>query len=213
MPVTPARVFARDLKVAGAGLEPEAIRALLVKTAKAGLAEVIASGEGAPRYTRIVNGTMGGSEESVVLPGPIIYRFSWLEDVAIYALAFLRERWNVQGPSKGGHYRDRHFLMVNGHPARPEDIPADAEIVITNEQPYARKVQIGAKGFLLPKGIYENCRQALYRQFGRDLLNIEVRFIPLQGGYVLRRYPKGRRGKSLASQDMTYPALVISMKA
>ena len=208
--------LARQLTVASAGLTSEALRLKLAQTARAALADVLESGEGSPDYVCVVNGRVGASEESVALPGPILYKFSWLQDVAAYALAFLRARWNAQGPQKGGHYRDSHFVLADGVEVRPEAIGNAHEIIVTNDQPYARKAQVGAKGFTVPKGIYEDCRQALYRRFGRALLKINVRFISLDGGYVMKgsRHPaKGAKPRKGAAkgQPLTYPALVIRM--
>jgi hypothetical protein len=227
-----AQTFSRDLKIATAGLEPKAIKAKLVSVAKSSLAEALQSGEGSPDFVRIVNGVVGEDEDKVVLPGPIVYQFNWISDVAVYAVAFLKARWKVIGPPKGGHYQTSFFVLADGHEITLADVEKYSEIAIINEQPYARKVQVGSKGFSVPKGLFENCRQSIFRKFGSGLFNVEVKYVTLSGGYVL----KGRAGKKKAKQNLQssafragrgtlaarkdtaagqplrYPALVISEK-
>lgn len=226
----PARVeFSQRLITVGAqGLDDAEVSALLARTAREVLASAIADGSGSPVYRRFVNGAEGRPEESVKAPGPILYEFDWMQDVATYVLAFLRAR----SPRFRGHYQEHHFMMAQGRRIeRVEDIPPGVELIITNDEPYARKIHVGAKGFRVSKGIYENARQALQSKFG-ELIYVELKFIQLPGGYVLR----GRRPRKAAAQNrrssvfraggqflaarkdtaegqpMTYPALVINLR-
>jgi hypothetical protein len=76
------RAFERELKIATAGLEPQAINKLLAQTAHQALEEAQAAGEAPESFIRYVNGREGVAEESVEAPGPIVYVFSWLNEVA-----------------------------------------------------------------------------------------------------------------------------------
>src|SRR3954464_13170980 len=105
-----ADTFARDLQLATAGLEPQAITAQLARFARAELAGAIQRGEASPNYARFVNGRAGAPEESVIPPGPILYVFSTWGDVIPWALADLEKR----SPRKSGRYQLSHIVMVGG---------------------------------------------------------------------------------------------------
>jgi hypothetical protein len=195
----------RELRIATADIDPQAIAALLASTAREALADAIASGAGSPDFTRYVNGREGVLEDAVVPPGPILYEFNRLNDIVGWTLDFLRER----SPVRSGRYRASHFVLANGRQVDPDRIPPGVEIVITNDQPYARKIQIGAMMMSVPPGIYEDARQFVQRNFGQ-LVAVQLRFVPLAGGYVLKR-GGGRKGRR-AGEPITYPALVINLK-
>lgn len=203
----------RKLTIATAGLSEPEIKQKLVRFAMSTLGEMIEAGSGSPDYTRYVNGRAGAPESSVKLPGPILYEFHWLEDVAVYALAFLKARWTAIGPGRGGHFRDAYFVMGGGKEIPVEDASKYDEITIVNDKPYARKAQIGYKGFLVPRGLFEDCRQAIMRKFGKRLLKVELKFINLAGGYILKggRKRTDRKGRS-RGQEMRYPAVVVSTR-
>src|SRR6185369_10254520 len=91
--------FERDLRLATAGLEPDAINAALAKFARAELAKTIAGG--APQqYEKFVNGRAGAVEESVKAPGPIVYVFTNWSLVINAALQELQKR----SPRRSGRY-------------------------------------------------------------------------------------------------------------
>jgi hypothetical protein len=93
------QAFARELRIATAGLEPEAIAKFLAQTARQELSDAQASGEAPASFVRYVNGREGVPEEQVKAPGPILYVFSSLAEVAEYALAYAEERSPVKsGP-------------------------------------------------------------------------------------------------------------------
>lgn len=231
MAIETAQAFEKLAVLSASQLSGDALRLRLAAFAREQLQEAIRDGSGSESYLRVVNGRIGAPEESVILPGPIVYRFSWLQNVAAYALAFLRERYPVRGPEKGGHYRDRHVLLVRQKPVALEQIRPGDVVTIVNTQPYARKVHVGSKGFAMPEGIYEDCRLSLRRHFGKNLLDVQMAFITLRDGYVLRGGAGGRRANSKAASTkegvallkkqnkywkrekgpMTYPALILSM--
>lgn len=201
------QAFARELQVATAGLQPDAIRALLAKTARQALAEAQAAGEAPESYVRVVNGRVGAPEESVEPPGPIVYLFSWLSDVATYALAFAEER----SPVRSGRFKKSWFVMVNGRRVSSlANIPPDAEVIITNDQPYSRKIETGHMRMRVPPGIVEDARQAVMRRFG-NIIVAQKRFINLAGAYVLKTNRQGKKDRR-AGRELTYPALVVTSR-
>lgn len=205
------QAFERELRLATAGLDPANIKRALAAFAKQELAKVQASGEAPEHYVRAVNGRIGAPEESVEPPGPIVYSFNVLPDVAEYALAFAMER----SPVRSGRFKKSWFVMANGRSvANLESIPLDAEVILTNDQPYARKIETGHMTMRVPPGIVEDTKQAVMRRFG-NIVTAQKRFIPLSGAYTLRRgsQRQGRMDKDRASgRQLLYPALVLALR-
>lgn len=200
------QAFDRELRLAGAGLAPDVLQKQLAAFAKQELAKVQSSGEAPQHYVRAVNGRIGAPEESVELPGPIIYSFNVLPKVAEYALAFAKAR----SPVLSGRFKRSWFAMVNGRLFTDFDsIPLDAELIITNDQPYSRKIEVGAMRMRVPPGVVEDTRQAVMRRFG-NIVTAQKRFIPLSGAYVLRR--EGQRKDRTSGRQLLYPALVVSLR-
>lgn len=227
--------FERDIKLATAGMEPDAINAMLAKFARAELARVIASGEGTPLYDRFVNGRHGAAEETVVAPGPIVYVFNWWKVIIVAAL----EELKAASPRKTGRYQDSFVVLVNGKPVTSfDDIPSQAEVIITNVRPYTRKIFTGSMPKMtVPARNFDKARNRLYRRLTRQMLNAQVKFLSLPGGihplvpYILkvgqkqvaaaqnnrssafragRRFLAGRPDRS-AGAALTYPSLVMNL--
>lgn len=144
-------------------------------------------------------------------------QFELIGHVVDAALQMLIERSPV-GPDAGGHYRDDHWLFVNGerrdaavevHASRGGVIeigPSD-EVVIVNARPYARKIEGGRRprrgnagqaaarraglSVQAPDGVYEISARDLQRQFG-NLARIRFEY----------RAVSGKSGR--------FPALVIT---
>lgn len=230
--------FDRDIRLATESISAEAISAELAAFAKQELARTIATGEGSPVYRRFVDQVEGAPEESVTAPGPILYVFSWWTEVIAFALAELIKR----SPRKSGRYAESFIVLVNGAPmAEGMAIPGDAEVIITNVQPYTRKVQVGAMAMTVPAYLFDGARSALSRKFGGSAAgySFETRFLNLPRGihalvpYVLKgEYAQMRRAQLDAAssgrlahgtrrlqrrkdlekgQSLTYPALVLNM--
>ena len=193
--------FERDLRIAIAGLSPPAIAAELARTAHEALAEVIGSGEASERYERFVNGKPDVPEEAVVPPGPIIYAFDYQAEIAQFALDWAR----ANSPVLSGAYRDAWFILADGSPADPKDVQIGQTLLVTNDKPYARKIEVGAMKVSVPPLIVERMRQAVRSAY--PFIAAEVRFIALEGGYVLKR-SGGRRGRR-KGDAVLYPALEI----
>jgi hypothetical protein len=206
--------FTTGLREITARLDVEAQRRELAAFARGELEKAISSGAASPSYRRFVNGREGVTEDEVRMPGPILYVFAPLREAVEFALAFLKQRWPVRGPAGGGHFADSWAVLVDGirWDGRSEIRPG-AEAVIVNTQPYARKVETGAKGFSVPKGMLEDARQAVLKKW-RLPLDAQFRYIELAGGYVLKGASRrGRRRDTKAGAAMKYPALVIAGRA
>jgi len=228
--------FAADIRVATAGIEPDQIARLLAQRARAELSAAIQSGRASPQYERIVNGRRGAIEESVVPPGPIVYVFANWRLVIDATLAELRKR---QPRAVTGAFDRSWIVLVNGRPVTSyEGIPGNAEVAITNVQPYVRKAEAGKLG-VPRRRLFDGTKRAMSRRFtGMDSaapFDFEVRYLSLGSGihplvpYVLKgggpRVRAAQNGRSSAFRAgreflvrrrdreagaaLTYPAIII----
>ncbi|MER9710173.1 hypothetical protein NKJ13_07875 [Mesorhizobium sp. M0174] len=199
--------FERDLKLATAGMEPEAINNALAAFAKQELARVIGEGIASSNYERYVNGVQGAPEEAVKAPGPIVYEFVNWPLIINAALQELIRR----SPRRSGRYA-RSFVVVVGGRTVVTDysrLRADAEVIIFNAQPYTRKTETGSNG--QGKRHFDLSKGALNRRFN-SAFKFETKFVDVPGGidplapYKLKRTTRRRA----AGTPLTYPALVIN---
>lgn len=210
--------FAKDLQLATAGIAPENIAKELAAFARRELSKSIQEGEGSERYERYVNGNLGAAEETVVPPGPILYVFHWWREIVEFTLQSLVE----QSPEKSGRYKRSWFVMTPGGRIKSFDqIPINADVIFCNDQPYSRKIDVGHMVMSVPPGVVEDVRKMVMAKFG-NMVSAKRTMIPLPGGYVLKgHFRRGHRQfartklrrDTAAGAKMTYPALVLSMKA
>ncbi len=210
--------FARDIQLATAGIAPEAINRELAKFAKDELAKAIAGGEASSIYTRYVNGVEGASEDSVETPGPIVYDFSYWQPILAFTLAELEKR----SPRKTGAYLAGHAVMIGSQVVRPDaEIAAGEEVTVVATVPYARKIETGFQKVSTGDAVFQDVRKKVMRQFGKAV-DVRFRMVMIPGGYILKgRFRRGYkqfartklRGDTIAGARMTYPALVMNMKA
>ena len=178
---------------------PEAAKAYLIKRARSGLAEFMARQSVRPMVEIETDGNPSNTEDTVRPFGVIVYRFSRMREIVSFALREL-ERLS---PVRSGRYR-RSWITIEGVEETGLDmITGRSQVTIVNTQPYHRKIQVGARGFVAyaNPGIVEKVRQLIIRRY-RGAVVPNIRFIALANGYILK---KGRR----AGQQLTYPALVL----
>jgi hypothetical protein len=215
-----AAAVARNIRLwADRNLSPAALSALLASSAIKARDAAIASGEASSRYETYVDGQFGASETTVRPDGLIRYVFSTFGPATEFALGYCVNR----SPPGTGAFRRAWMVLVNGtkYSGDLADIPRDAEVIITNPLPYARKVEQGHMRMSVDHLIIEEARQQVKKRF--PSLEPQKIFITiprsLGGGYVLRgRFRRGFREqarKKLASDTqagsvMTYPALLLT---
>jgi hypothetical protein len=223
--------FERIINLQLQKLQPPKFQKEHARIAKQVLANGLAKRTDTPEVVRFVDGQKGAPEESVRYGGVIRYELQSLARIAQWALARAREL----SPVESGAYKEAWFVMAGGAVVSAEAIPNGVELVLTNDQPYHRKLEMTVNqpggnrtSARLPPGIVERVRQELFREFGRTFV-AEIKFIQLQGGYVLkgrqrlvkakqdgrssafragRRHLAGRKDTA-AGQQMTYPALIL----
>jgi hypothetical protein len=198
------RAFEQVIRLAIAKVRPPEVQKLHASIARKGLAEHLAGRSDHPRITRIVDGRIGASEDSVRPYGVIRYEFDNLKAAAIFARDQLREL----SPERTGRYKGQWYFMVNGAEVAEDAIPADARtILVTNDEPYSRRLVAGKRAdgspFALknpPPGFLVLARRAVVARYGNSV-EVSMPFILLNEGRAAT--PRARRAQ------MTYPSLAL----
>jgi hypothetical protein len=202
--VASPRGFENVITLAIARAKAPEVQRLHARIAREGLAKHLASRDDKPNVTRIVDGRIGASEDSVKPYGVIRYEFDNLRAAALFAM----EQIQALVPVLTGRYRGQWFFMVDGAEVAPEAIPANVrEVTITNDEPYSRRLVVGRRrdGSKLrlkgtPPDFLQVARYAVIGRFGNSVA-ARVQFI------LLNQAP-GRTAKERA-QQMTYPSLIL----
>lgn len=179
----------------------EATQRALVRTAKRLHGQVMRTDPRPVRFTRFVDGRQGAPEESVRAGGVITYLYPRLDAVVQYAMEVLFDL----SPVLSGAYRNSHTLFVGG--AAVENLKGwlpDAEIVITNTVPYARKIELGVMKMRVAGSakVYAQAAKKVRARFG-NVAKIGFTYRGIIGGGV----SSTRAGNK---SDLRYPALVIT---
>lgn len=175
-------------------------KALLLRTAREGHAQIMreqtARAGVFPEVDAYANRPGNSNLDSVVLPGPIVYRYRYLREVALAAMKALQDA----SPVQSGAYKKAHTLFVDGVPARPNTaIKPGQEVFIANPLPYARRIEIGktesGRDFVLhvPNRIYERVAKQGLRQY-RNAATITFGYVTLPQAHII----KGGLGASYA---------------
>lgn len=227
------QAFKRTVTVAWPKHRDDAAKELLLRTAREGHAKTMqeqtSRGGIAPTFTAYANTPGNSNLETVKLPGPIVYRYSYFREVVFTAIGWLE----ANSPVEKGDYRRGHTVFLNGvaldSAIDGEYAPGD-DIMIVNTVPYARKLEVGktesGRDFLIsvPNRIYERASNALSKRFG-NLAKIHVEFVRVSNAYTLKQDQQSRRMKDgrwkydrkqrrdrVAGSEVTYPALIISSR-
>lgn len=204
--------FERDIRLVTQNMDPEAISTELAIFARAQLAEAIGEGEASDIYDRFVNGREGLPESAVNAPGPIVYRFIWWPVLIKFALQELHKR----SPRRSGRFASSFIVISGGRVVRDyQRLRADDEVIITNYQPYIRKIEGPRHGS--GRKLFSKMRGVMRRKFGaRGSFRFDVVFLQIGRGvhpmmpYRLKR-SHGRRKEMQAGAPITYPALIMNM--
>ncbi|MGE4044464.1 MAG: hypothetical protein AB7F35_06400 [Acetobacteraceae bacterium] len=181
---------------------PEEARRRHIALARRGLAEFMARQTVKPMVSLEVDHHQAASEDQVRPFGVIVYRFSRMREVVSFAL---RECERLS-PALSGRYRKSWFVLAGRREIMLDQIPDDGPVTVTNDQPYHRKIHVGAKGYAryANPGIVEKVRQLVRRRYGA-IVSADITFIRLSDGYRLRR-PRRREA------ELSYPALILTGK-
>lgn len=150
-----------------------------------------------PEWDAYANNPGNTNLESVRLPGPIVYRYRYSQEIVLEAVRMLRE----SSPVVKGDYQDSHFLWIDGVVA-PLQTPLKpgSEIFIANPVPYSRRLEVGKKdngeSFVVQvePHIYERVADRLKEKYQgaseRGVAIISFNYVTLPKAWVI----KGRLG-------------------
>lgn len=163
--------------------------------------DYIESTKTTPHVTTIVDGITGKNEFDVKPYGIIRYELSYQQFIAKELLDMAK----MLSPVDSGKYRDSWFVIMDGKRINDFNLITNPrQIVITNDQPYHRKLEMTVNGIATKvrrvAGTVERLRQAFRAKHG-DLAKLNILFIEIpEKKYIIKT---GRH----AGQVMTYPAL------
>lgn len=116
-------------------------------------------------------------------------------EIVDIALMLLRQA----SPVDSGDYRNAH-AVIEGAKVSYGAAASNRSTVISNTEPYARRLEIGVKKdgtpFVaeVPPRIYERVARELQRKYDSAAIDINFAFVELPGGYVI----KGRLSRRVA---------------
>lgn len=162
-------------------------------------------------YVRYVDGIANVPEENVKFGGRIRYNFSYIQDIVDLAMGVILVNSPVDHENsdrRNIHYQDNHVILVDGREIsldQIKDIPADAEVWITNLLPYARKIEMNFRGYYVSSGVYEKAYTAIKKY--ANVASIKFTWAEYPGMAVGRLSRSGKRGD--LAKSMRYPTLII----
>jgi len=162
-----------------------------------------------PDYIQVVNGQRDAPLESVTPTGVVIFLYDYRREIALVA----HEALVRNSPRRSGAYIQHHIYLVDGREVAslPQNLRSVKEIVLTNDQPYARRLEVGKKHDGSPfvvqvePHIYERTARKEIAPVYRNVADVQFNYVDLSGAYVTRS-----RGKRVsAGTAIRYPAIFI----
>ncbi len=198
-----AGAFERVIRLQMSRASPEAARLQHIAIARQRLAEFMARQDVRPMVSLEVDGRPAASEEAVRPFGRIVYRFNRMREV----LSLAKTEAERLSPVRSGRYRRSWIVLANNEEIGMDAIPHGVPIVLTNFQPYSRKINLGTRGYekYAPPGVVEKVRMLVLQRY-RPIVDARVAFLELAGGVRVRATKKAR------ARPMTYPSLIITPK-
>lgn len=176
-------------------------------------------------YDMWINNIYDNDWNHATVPGEIRVNFDLWAEAIPSAIEFLISK----SPEKTGKYKGSWIVIVDGvHASEFSNIKRSSEVVITNYQPYHRKIEVGHVKFSgSDRYIVERSKSFVNRKYS-GLIEAVTTYITLDGTggsyggtevpYILRgKFRKGTRNYSrkkirkdvAAGEKMKYPALVM----
>lgn len=199
----------------------------LIRVARAGhndiMAEQRARSGANPSFTFYANTPGNTNLESVILPGPIVYKYQYFEEIIQAIMEDLRR----SSPVQSGAYVQGHTLFINGEPVPDDRMPPYADgmdIFIANTVPYARRIEVGkttsGRAFVIQVAphIYERVAKRAQARFG-NIAGISHGYASIPKAHTIKgRLPshyiaKGgvrRRRRQVVGSSVQAPAIFIN---
>jgi hypothetical protein len=193
-----------------------ALPAITARVAREELAKVMA--EAPAPYTQYVDGAKGAPLDNVRAGGVILFRFNRIGPVFDWIYQELLSRSPV-GPDKDGHYRDDHWVFLNGDRIEAPEVEttllvgAGSEIVIADLRPYARKIESG-ESVQAPDGVYEVTAIGARKKFPDADIQFTYRGFLVNSQKTLN--PNSHRSivrRTANRSDNRFPCIVLTASA
>lgn len=192
-------------------LSPEAQRRMFADIARVERDEAVRTNTvalgRAPTYTTFVNGKAGASEDSVTVPGTVVYEF----DIAEKLLQDIDSLLFNHSPYLTGRYSKSHRMFVGGVEYDPETpLPelVTEEIIFLNIQPYARKIERGLSS-QAPEGVYQTVAAIIARKYSA-IATIRFTYRAFVEGGIMA-YGGSANAKRVERQNRQ-PAITVRLK-
>lgn len=224
------QAFRRTITVAWPKGTERNAKALLLKTARAGHARIMGDAKArsgaVPTWEAFANRPGNTNLASVVLPGPIVYKYKYLTEIVEFALEALRRA----SPVRSGAYVNSHSIYVNGTEVTtpPKEITRGMEIMLANPIVYARRIEIGktksGRDFVIqvPNRIYERVAKQILIPKYRNVARITFGYSQLPQAYKTKAGLSGsygiaggrtRKRRQVAGAAVRAPAIFIEALA
>lgn len=137
----------------------------------------------------------------------IVYEYQRSDLAVEFALDVLR----ALSPRKSGAYQEAHTVFVNGAAVQPpyQFNPTD-DVVISNLEPYARKIEIGRMKMSVPgtDHVYQQAQQIIQREFA-GLIDVKFTWRSLSAAGSRPRVVTKKKGRTSEHALQSQPALVF----
>jgi hypothetical protein len=205
--------FAETLQVDVRGMQDQAARQLLTRTAEDVQARIVAQGTArggvAPTAAQVVDGRRGAPLESVRADGRILLEFGYVREIALAVLEALRQA----RPRDQGDWANGLVILSDGVEVEAAQIPHMARAVkVVATVPYARRLEIGktrrGDPFVLDDGDYQLVERTAkrMRRIYRAVADVDFTYVDLRDAYQVRN-ASARRGRG--GGQVRYPAASI----
>lgn len=152
-----------------------------------------------------------------------------IADAVLWAHAELIRRSPI-GPTKDGHYKDDHIIMINGAELKGNvrvaltKVKAGDRVQLVNTRIYARKLEgntarkkIGRQrrrgsSRQAPGGIYRPVLRSMVQRWGKSVY-VEFKYVKLNLGVKVWGLQGGGKNRAKVRRDQVYPALSVYVKA
>lgn len=186
------------------------LRSFAGALARTRIQQLISQGSASPNYVRYVDGREDAPEESVKIPGNIIYVFARIAEAAEFGLSFVRN-YSIAS-KKTGAYASAWMLFVEGQQwsGPVEKLPRNTQqVIIVNPAPYARRLEQSSGRFDARYQVTEYARRAIAKQYPG--LAVARKFVTLSRVSSVR-WPVPYEREHEPRGPINYPAVVISVR-
>lgn len=178
----------------------------MVKTAREQHAEVMNTPPTPVKWRLFVDGVESNDIRNVRWNSQLRFQYSRMDVVVAYALDMLTRL----SPVLTGRYKATHLLLIDGVPSTSlADWDWDQEIVITNVQPYARKIEVGAMQMRVPgtDHVFQTAAKFTRSEYG-NVASITFTYRGLVAGAMVN--PALAQTREHNRADLRYPIMIIT---